>query len=82
MGRLKDLTGMRFGRLVVLEKADNYRHYTAYPNGKFHLSSYPRWRCRCDCGKETIVMGGNLKTGQTQSCGCLQRELLSERHRK
>lgn len=52
-----DLTGQRFGRLTVLEPAENIGSMTA-------------WRCRCDCGKETVVMTGHLRDGQTTSCGC------------
>jgi hypothetical protein len=32
------------------------------------------WRTRCDCGTETTVLGGNLSSGHTQSCGCWHRE--------
>jgi len=35
------------------------------------------WQCRCDCGKSTLVPTSNLKTGNTKSCGCLQREATS-----
>lgn len=52
-----DLTGQRFGMLTVLEPAENIGSMTA-------------WRCRCDCGKETVVMTGHLRSGQTTSCGC------------
>ena len=56
-----DLTGQRFGRLVVLEYSDT-------------VNGSARWRCRCDCGKETVVYGGNLRHGYTQSCGCYRHE--------
>lgn len=55
-----DLTGKRFGRLTVLERAD----------GKGRC----KWRCLCSCGNEVVVLGYNLKNGNTQSCGCLMRE--------
>ncbi len=54
---LKDLTGMRFGMLTVV--------------GFFRFAtnrSY--WKCQCDCGKEKIAKGNNLRRGHTQSCGC------------
>ena len=54
---LKDLTGRRFGRLTVLEYAGK--------QNKEH-----KWRCRCDCGKETLVRQDFLIKGRTQSCGC------------
>lgn len=60
-----DLTGERFGRLFVFERADK----TA--GGK------QRWRCLCDCGKETFVTTGHLKSGHSSSCGCLGIERAS-----
>lgn len=56
--RHTDLTGKRFGRLIVL----GYSH-----SEKFR----PRWRCRCDCGNEVIVAANQLERGKTKSCGCL-----------
>jgi len=56
-----DLTGNRYGRLTVIE-------YVYTKNRK------PHWRCRCDCGNETIVSGSNLRYGVTKSCGCLEEE--------
>ena len=55
--------GDRFGRLVVIERVPS-----AYN---------PRYLCRCDCGRQLEVFGGNLRSGNSRSCGCLQRELLS-----
>jgi hypothetical protein len=60
-----DLTGQRFGRLVVVRRAD-----TPSDNG-----GNARWHCRCDCGNETDVLGFHLRQGRTVSCGCLQKEL-------
>jgi hypothetical protein len=71
----RDLTGQRFGRLVVVEEAGVVKH----PNGAKHK----RWRCRCDCGTVCLVTGNNLKYGRsTKSCGCLKRELIGDRSRK
>lgn len=64
----KDLTGQRFGRLVVLGLAD-------VPDRKGFIF----WRVLCDCGTEKIVMQNNLVYGQTKSCGCLSREMRSAR---
>lgn len=59
----KDLTGKRFGRLLVTERTNNKK--------------YTRWqvyyKVKCDCGIEKIVRGTSLKNN-TKSCGCLQKE--------
>lgn len=68
--RRKDLTGQRFGRLVVIEYAGS----RVTPNGT-HKSL---WKCRCDCGKETVIQGDDLKCGTSQSCGCLKLERTTE----
>lgn len=75
MSALIDLTGRRFGRLFVLERAGTY-----VADGGFHKSA--TWRCRCDCGRETVVMSQDLRRGTTRSCGCLQRELRSRRRKQ
>ena len=61
-----DLTGQKFGRLTVL-KQDISKNGHAY------------WICQCDCGNIISVLGNNLRNGKTKSCGCLQKELISER---
>lgn len=61
----QDLVGLRFSHLVVLSPAGKKgREYA--------------WRCLCDCGAETIVRGGALNFGHTQSCGCLTRKAVSQ----
>lgn len=67
----KDYVGKRFGRLTVLEYAG-----TAPELGKSGTANF--WRCRCDCGKETVVSQTELQNGGTQSCGCLQKERAAE----
>lgn len=62
-----DLVGQRFGRLVVLEFAGHNKH------------GQRQWRCLCDCGTEKVVPTQSLKSGNTQSCGCLQREMAAHR---
>jgi 5-methylcytosine-specific restriction endonuclease McrA len=57
-----DLTGSRFGRLLVVAEA---------PRGE---SGRTRWECLCDCGRTRTVWSSNLTTRKTQSCGCLDRE--------
>lgn len=68
MPAAKDLTGQRFGRLTVLGlDPEPYRS----PGGK----PTRRWRCRCDCGTELVVLQ-NALTGKngTRSCGCVRAE--------
>lgn len=60
----KDLTGSRYGRLTVLS-------HEKTPGSKTF------WRCRCDCGNEVIVGYGELRYGNTKSCGCLRKEVAS-----
>ena len=59
-----DLTGQRYGRLVVLGPAS-----TSRPD---RMSDY--WLCQCDCGKQCVCRKENLRSGVTRSCGCLQEE--------
>ncbi len=61
----KDLTGMKFGKLTVIERAENPK------------SEKVCWRCKCECGKETVVTRTNLTSGHTVSCGCLQKEVAA-----
>jgi 5-methylcytosine-specific restriction endonuclease McrA len=63
--RLIDLTRHRFGRWVVLSRAENAR------DGK------PRWNVKCDCGKLRAVHGSSLHSGTTLSCGCYRDEQVS-----
>ena len=63
MSRLIDLTGRRFGRLEVINRAENDH------NGK------SRWICVCDCGNEIVTTGNLLRRGKTKSCGCLHSDI-------
>ena len=65
-----DLKGQKFGRLTVIQRVDKPPNAT---------DRHIRWLCKCDCGCETVVASDRLKSGSTQSCGCLKRELSSER---
>lgn len=58
MGKIKDLTGQKFGHLTVLEITNERRNRQVV------------WKCQCDCGNITYVVGGALRNGHTQSCGC------------
>ena len=72
----EDLTGRQFGRLVVIEQAEDY----VSPNG-IHCA---QWLCECSCEEHTkkIVIGGSLRRWQTLSCGCISREMISERNKQ
>lgn len=59
-----DLTGNRYGKLVVLSQADPIIHGDH--------SKRRAWLCRCDCGKEVIKAEDNMVSGHTRSCGCLR----------
>lgn len=66
MGKLIDRTGQRYGRLVVINKAETDIHGNA------------KWLCLCDCGNQVVVSGNALQRG-TKSCGCYMREVARER---
>ena len=66
MAKLIDLTGKRFGRITVLERADDY----ISPSGHKNV----RWKCKCDCGNEFIVKSSRLTGGKMTSCGCEELE--------
>lgn len=64
--RIKDLTGMIFGRLTVLYRSGTNKDHHAL------------WHCRCSCGNERDVSSNNLLNGNTHSCGCYRQELGSQ----
>lgn len=65
MTALIDETGHTYGRLTVVKKAGSRRS-----GGRLRAM----WLCRCDCGNETVVFGGNLRDGSSTSCSCYQKE--------
>ena len=67
MGKRIDMTGQRFGRLVVIKE-----------NGR-DKSKKVMWLCKCDCGNEVTVVGTSLRKGDTTSCGCLRKEVATKR---
>lgn len=67
MPNLKDHTGSRFGRLTVVGRAGTS------PSKKV------LWLCNCDCGEQATCIAQELTTGSTKSCGCLRREVTSQR---
>jgi hypothetical protein len=62
--KLNNLTGERFGRLLVIKRVENSKY------------NETQWLCKCDCGKEKIVKYGKLAYGKTKSCGCYSTEIL------
>lgn len=67
MPALIDLTDQRFGRLTVLSKGELRRER-------------PSWICACDCGQVIVVAGKELRRGDTQSCGCLRKQMLAQKN--
>lgn len=63
----KDMTGLRFTRLLVLSQGESDSNGNA------------RWHCQCDCGSKTISSGFTLRNGEAKSCGCLTTEQLKAR---
>lgn len=68
MGKFKDLTGLKFGKLTVIEQAGHDKYNKIL------------WKCKCDCGKETITHGRDLVNGHCKSCGCLLIEKIKENY--
>lgn len=67
--RIKDLTGMKFGRLTVSQITPK------------RVGGNVVWSCRCTCGNQSLVTGGHLTSGNTTSCGCLNAERVSAARR-
>jgi hypothetical protein len=62
------MTGKRFGKWMVLEKAGSNKHGSML------------YLCRCDCGAERRVVGSNLRNGKSKGCGCGRIGLKGERN--
>lgn len=67
MGGVKDITGLKFGRLTVIKRCGSNKYGRAL------------WLCKCECGNEVIVRGHSLRRGDTTSCGCYQKDKTKER---
>ncbi len=66
MSKIRDVTGMRFGSLVAIERTEEKKY------GSF------LWRCKCDCGNECLVSAANLTSGHRRSCGCRKNAYLEK----
>ena len=62
-----DITGERYGRLVVIRELSK------------NSIGETMWLCQCDCGRLIILRGSSLRSGNTRSCGCLKGESLKTR---
>lgn len=60
--KIDDLSGKSFGKLNVVCRSEDY----ISPSG----NKQPVWLCECECGNSVKIMGQNLKSGRTKSCGC------------
>ncbi|KKM86734.1 hypothetical protein LCGC14_1276080 [marine sediment metagenome] len=64
--------------MIDLMLSKKFNRLTVIAFAGFQASSGKRrriYRCKCECGKSTVVFGANLKTGTTKSCGCIKSEL-------
>ena len=66
MGKLIDLTGQTFGRLIVVKRVENNKHKQS------------QWLCQCSCRQSIVVRCCDLKSDNTQSCGCLRTEIITK----
>lgn len=72
-GNAKDLTGEKFGRLIV----------THLEGRKEDRSGKPLlWACDCECGKKALVVSNELTSGHTKSCGCYLEEYLEKSNQR
>ena len=67
-----DLIGQRYGRLLVVAKAEDH---ICRGSGEHKR----RWECVCDCGNTVYCTTGDLRCGDVKSCGCLMRETRKEK---
>lgn len=65
MGKFKDLTGQRFGRLVAVCRVI--------------INRRTMWLCVCDCGKKNHIRADSLTSGVAKSCGCFKRDSAANR---
>lgn len=64
--KYEDLTGKRFGRLLVLKRGEDVYNSRG--------TKYITWICQCNCGNKTTIKAADLKRGRTRSCGCYHKE--------
>ena len=54
-----DMTGRKYGRLLIVSRAKNNKYGNAF------------WNCICDCGNKVVARGSSIRSGHTKSCGCI-----------
>ena len=70
MGKIRDISNQKFGRLLVLRFSHKDKHHKAH------------WYCKCTCGNEKIIAGQSLIRGYSKSCGCIHTEVLKSDYMK
>lgn len=68
LNKVHDLTSMKFSKLTPIEVDTS------------HKGKYVKWICKCDCGNISSVLAGSLRSGNTQSCGCFNKQRITETH--
>ena len=69
MGAFINIVGQKFGRLYVLQKDAS-------------INKRIKWICQCDCGNKISISSGDLRSGNTQSCGCYQKQRISQSNKR
>ena len=67
MPEIKDLTGQKFGRLTAVQKSPVL------------LAGRVAWICKCECGNDITTSSNSLKSGKTNSCGCIKKEIAASK---
>lgn len=65
-----DITGIKFGKLTPIEVVGK--------NKRRQLM----WKCKCDCGNESVACGSEMRLGRIKSCGCLRKEKFKLKHKR
>lgn len=70
MSKIVDITGMKFNKLKIIGRAEN------------NYEGKAMWLCECDCGNKKIILGRDIRAGNSKSCGCLIKENVSKKNTK
>ena len=70
MSRIKDISGKKYGKLIVIKFHSWYKYSNRQNSSK--------WLCQCECGNKCIVTINNLSQKQTKSCGCLHKQIMGK----